>query len=269
VNTHWRCGAGLPRPLPETLWQLIPRLPDLRPRQMLCIEIFPVGSLPRPPPAPARNAPSSPLLPAHSSATYLVDVRAGIIVDVEASPAWRTAEVSAMRTMIERVQQRFDLKPERAIGDMAYGAADFLVGWSTRRRSNRISPVWDKTQRQDDTISSSDSQWDEQANEYRCPQGQALSSEWRVFTRHRTRITKANTIIYRASQAGCGRCTCRHVAVRTRRCGRSLAAFMNPRGMSRAILRRRWLIAITQKGGTAVCTSQTHPEARTPVLAAP
>ena len=30
--------------------------------------------------------------------------------------------------MIERVEQRFELKPERLIGDMAYGAAD-LLGW--------------------------------------------------------------------------------------------------------------------------------------------
>ena len=31
--------------------------------------------------------------------------------------------------------------------------------------------VWDKTQRSDETLSSSDFQWDAQANEYRCPQG--------------------------------------------------------------------------------------------------
>jgi hypothetical protein len=28
------------------------------------------------------------------------------------------------------------------------------------------------------------------ANEYRCPQGQPLRSEWRIFKRPRTRITK-------------------------------------------------------------------------------
>ena len=41
------------------------------------------------------------------STNYLIDVQAGIIVDVEATPAWRTAEVDATRTMIERVEQRF------------------------------------------------------------------------------------------------------------------------------------------------------------------
>jgi len=38
-------------------------------------------------------------------------------------------------------------------------------------------PVWDKTQRDDGTLSSSDFEWDERANEYRCPQGQPLRSE--------------------------------------------------------------------------------------------
>src|SRR5437867_4574778 len=46
---------------------------------------------------------------------YLIDVQAGIIVDVEATPAWRTAEINSTRTMIERVEQRFELKPERLI----------------------------------------------------------------------------------------------------------------------------------------------------------
>ena len=57
-----------------------------------------------------------------------IDVENAVIVDVEATPAWRTAEINATRTMIERVEQRFDLKPERLIGDSAYGAAE-LLGW--------------------------------------------------------------------------------------------------------------------------------------------
>src|SRR5438067_5737623 len=81
------------------------------------------------------------------STNYLIDVQAGIIVDVEAMPAWRTAEVDATRTMIERVEQRFELKPERLIGDMAYGAAD-LLGWMVNEKSIEPHiPVWDKTQR--------------------------------------------------------------------------------------------------------------------------
>ncbi len=140
------------------------------------------------------------------STNYLIDVQAGIIVDVEATPTLQTAEVKATRTMIERVEERFDLKPERLIGDMAYGTAPML-GWMVDEKQIAPHvPVWDRTQRDDETLSSSDFEWDEQANEYRCPQGQPLRSEWRIFKRPRTRITKANTIIYHASQAACSKC---------------------------------------------------------------
>jgi len=140
------------------------------------------------------------------STNYLVDVQAGIIVDVEATPALRTDEVNSARTMLERVEARFDLKPARLIGDMAYGAAPML-GWLVEEKQIAPHiPVWDRTQRDDATLSSGDFEWDEQANEYRCPQGQPLRSEWRIFKRPRTRITKANTIIYHASQTACSKC---------------------------------------------------------------
>ena len=137
---------------------------------------------------------------------YLIDVQAGIIVDVEATPAWRTAEINATRTMIERVEQRFDLKPERLIGDSAYGAAE-LLGWMVNEKAIEPHvPVCDKTQRNDETLSSSDFQWNEQADEYRCPQGNVLRSQRRAFKILRTHITKAGTIIYRASQSDCASC---------------------------------------------------------------
>jgi transposase len=165
----------------------------------------PAASISPTDPAARWTAVGGPAFYAYST-NYLVDVHAGIIVDVEATPAWRPAELNATRTMIERVEQRFDLKPERLIGDMAYGTADFL-GWMVHEKAIEPHvPVWDKTQRQDDTLSSSDFQWDEQADEYRCPRGQPLRREWRAFTRPRTHITKANTIIYHASQAACGNC---------------------------------------------------------------
>jgi len=67
--------------------------------------------------------------------------------------------------------------------------------------------VWDKTARQDDTLSSSEFDWNPQANEYRCPAGKALRSEWRPFKNWRTHITKAETIIYRSSQLDCTGCS--------------------------------------------------------------
>ena len=81
------------------------------------------------------------------STNYLIDVQAGIIIDVEATPTLRTAKVKAPRTMIERVEERFDLKPERLIGDMGYGNAESL-GWMVNDKGIAPHvPVWDKTQR--------------------------------------------------------------------------------------------------------------------------
>src|SRR3989442_5077275 len=53
---------------------------------------------------------------------YLIDVKFGVIMDVEASRAIRQAEVGAAKTMIERTEQRFDLKPDRLAADTAYGS---------------------------------------------------------------------------------------------------------------------------------------------------
>ena len=50
------------------------------------------------------------------SDNYLIDVKVGIIMDVEASRAIGQAEVGASKTMIERTQERFDIKPERLCG---------------------------------------------------------------------------------------------------------------------------------------------------------
>jgi transposase len=140
------------------------------------------------------------------SANYLIDVAAGIVVDVEATPAHKIDEIHATKTMIERVEHRFALKPDRLIGDTNYGTAAIL-GWMVdEKHIEPHVPVWDMTQRNDETLSSSDFQWDEQADEYRCPQGHALRSQWRAFKNLRTHVTKADTIIYRSSQSDCATC---------------------------------------------------------------
>jgi hypothetical protein len=150
-------------------------------------------------------APGGPAFYAYST-NYLIDVHAGVIVDVEATAAHRTEETDAAKTMIDRVEERFDLKPQRLIGDTAYGSAAML-GWLVdQKQIEPHIPVWDKTQRADDSLSSSAFQWHEQRDEYRCPQGYALRSEWRPFTTARTHITKADTTIYRSRQSDCATC---------------------------------------------------------------
>ena len=150
-------------------------------------------------------APGGPAFYAYST-NYLIDLQAGIIVDVEATPAHRTQEVDSTRKMIDRVEERFDLKPDRLVGDTAYGTGPML-GWMVEDKHIAPHvPVWDKSERKDGTLSSSEFVWDEQANQYRCPQGHALLSGRRQFTKPRDRITKAGTIIYSASQHDCTGC---------------------------------------------------------------
>ena len=70
-------------------------------------------------------APGGPAYYADST-NYLVDVECGVIVDVEATTAHRTEETEATKTMIERVEERHDLKPQRLIGDTVYGTGPML-----------------------------------------------------------------------------------------------------------------------------------------------
>jgi len=150
-------------------------------------------------------APGGPAFFAYST-NYLIDLQAGIIVDVEATPAHRTQEVDSTKTMIDRVEERFGLKPGRLVGDTAYGTGPML-GWMVEdKRIAPHVPVWDRTERKDGTLSSSEFFWDEQANEYRCPEGHALLSDRRRFTKPRDRITKDGTIVYRANQHDCSGC---------------------------------------------------------------
>ena len=67
-------------------------------------------------------------------------------------------------------------------------------------------PVWEKYQRTDGSILNDAFRWDEERDEYRCPQDHPLRREWRAFTKARTHITKADTVIYRSRQADCKTC---------------------------------------------------------------
>ncbi|MGA2398053.1 MAG: IS1182 family transposase [Steroidobacteraceae bacterium] len=150
-------------------------------------------------------APGCPAFFAYST-NYLVDIHAGVIVDVEATAAHRTEENDATRTMIDRVEERFDLKPKRLIGDTAYGTAAMLNWLVNEKQIEPHVPVWDHSQRTDQTLHISDFRWDGPRNEYRCPQGYALRSDWRVFTNPRTHITKEDTMIYKSRQSECATC---------------------------------------------------------------
>ena len=73
------------------------------------------------------------------SDNYLIDVKVGIIMDVEASRAIRQAEVGASKTMIERTEERFDIKPERLAAIPPTVQERTSTGLSKTRTSLRTS----------------------------------------------------------------------------------------------------------------------------------
>ena len=151
-------------------------------------------------------APGGPAFFAYST-NYLIDVAHGVIMDVEATPAHRTAEVNSTKLMVDRVETNFNITPQRLIGDTAYGTAAMLAWMVNEKAIEPHMPIWDKTERKDGTFSRSDFKWDAQANEYRCPNDKALRCDRRPFKTPRSGITKADTIVYRASQHACETCT--------------------------------------------------------------
>jgi len=142
-------------------------------------------------------APGSPAFFAYST-NYLVDVNAGIIVDVEATSAHRTEEIESTKTMIERVEERFDLKPNRLIGDTAYGTAPML-GWLVQdKQIEPHIPVWDKTERGDGSLGRSAFTFDAKRDRYTCPNGKYLQTTGQT--------TNADTVLYRSSTYDCQNC---------------------------------------------------------------
>jgi transposase len=132
------------------------------------------------------------------STNYLIDLDHAIIVDVEASTAVRQAEVTAAKTMIDRVDERLDLYPERLAADSAYGSAEML-GWLVHERGIEPHiPVFDKSKRADDTFSRSDFTYDHQGDVYFCPAGKMLTCKGTVVN--------DNQLLYRASKYDCDGC---------------------------------------------------------------
>jgi len=130
-------------------------------------------------------------------ANYLIDNKAGIIVDAEGTRANRIAEIGITETMIERVKDRFDLQPLRLAGDTVYGAVR-LLKWLVDRRITPHIPVWDKSARSDGTFSRADFVFDRSRNIYICPNGKLLHTTGTVID--------GSTLRYRASKLDCDAC---------------------------------------------------------------
>jgi hypothetical protein len=105
---------------------------------------------------------------------YLIDVKFGIIMDVEASRAIRQAEVGASQTMITRTEATFGLKPDWLVADTAYGSAPNLHFLVDEKSITPHIPVIDKSQRDDGTFSRQDFSYDKERDCYVCLKGKVL-----------------------------------------------------------------------------------------------
>jgi transposase len=134
---------------------------------------------------------------------YLIDLKHAVIVDVEASRAIRQAEVGAVRTMIERVDERFGLYPEKLAADTAYGSAEML-GWLVYEKGIEPHiPVFDKSRRDDNTFSRADFVYDHGNDLYRCPGGKELRQSQRP---RGPAVDEDGMLRYRASKMDCDAC---------------------------------------------------------------
>jgi transposase len=130
-------------------------------------------------------------------ANYLIDNKAGIIVDAEGTRANRVVEIAVTQTMMERVRCRFGLRPQRLAGDTVYGAVR-LLKWLVDHQITPHIPVWDKSARSDGTFSRSDFVFDRSRNVYICPGGKLLHTTGTVID--------DSTLRYRASKRDCDLC---------------------------------------------------------------
>ncbi len=131
-------------------------------------------------------------------ANYLIDNKAGIIIDAEGTRANRTVEIAVTQIMLDRVKHRFDLQPQRLAGDTAYGAVR-LLKWLVTRKITPHIPVWDKSARRDGTFSRADFVFNQERNIYVCPGGAELTSTGNIDQGH--------IVHYRASRNDCSACS--------------------------------------------------------------
>ena len=132
------------------------------------------------------------------SLNYLIDMENAVILDVEATPTRISKEVDATETMIERVEERFSLKPDRLAGDVAYGTGETL-GWLVDRDIDPHIPVWDQSEvAADGRFVRDDFTYDRDRDLYICPGDKELKTSGTVHD--------GTTIKYIAKRSDCSIC---------------------------------------------------------------
>ena len=140
------------------------------------------------------------------STNYLLDIETSVIVDVEATQAYRKSEVDAAQTMIDRTEELFGLKPNRLLGDGAYGSAEFL-GWMVDDK--KIAPhvtLLETPGRPTQSFTQKDFTYNKTKDVFTCPNGKELRQFWRKYKTPRGGITKDKKRMYRSRNTDCAAC---------------------------------------------------------------
>lgn len=140
------------------------------------------------------------------SVNYAVDVANAVIVDVEGSSAIRQAEIEAARRMIDRVEDRFKIKPRKLIADTAYGAAKTLEWLVNAKGIEPHIPVFDKGERGEDRLSRSAFTYDAAQDQYTCPTGKVLKQYWTAGRAANAKPPKDDLYRYFARKHDCVIC---------------------------------------------------------------
>ena len=118
----------------------------------------------------------------------------------------------------------FGLKPERLVGDTAYGTAPMLNWLVEEKGIAPHIPVFDKSKRDDGTFSRSDFRYDPTSDVYHCPGGKRLGTSGTVH--------EGKTLLYRASKLDCDACPLKPQCCPKDHRARSRATYMSTPGMS-------------------------------------
>jgi len=159
------------------------------------------------------------------STNYLLDIETSVIVDVQATQAYRKSEVNAAQTMIDRTEELFGLKPNRVLGDGAYGSAEFL-GWMVDDK--KIAPhvtLLETPGRPTQSFTQKDFTYDKAKDVFTCPGGKELRQFWRKYKTPRSGITKDKKRMYRSRNTDCAACALKDQCCPTskfKRVGRSI-----------------------------------------------
>src|SRR5213082_3396417 len=128
------------------------------------------------------------------------------VIAATATTAIRQAEMTAAKRMVERSITRFDLYPERLIGDSAYGSAEMLNWLVHEQGIEPHIPVFDKSQRTDGTFSRDAFTYDHERDCYICPAGKELRKRQKIYRVPRPLVDEDGMMRYRASKLDCQDC---------------------------------------------------------------